>query len=445
LILAKILLPKDFGLIGMSIVFIVVIEALSELGMSAALIQKKDDSEVEKMYDTVFCTSVLWGVILYLVISFILAPIVSFFYEEPILTKVIPFLSLGILIKPLTTIHQVVLTRKLDFKKISKILNKSVFIAGITSIILALLDFGIWSLVTNYVLNILITVPLFFLSTRYRPTFSWNRDYFKEIFNFGVYSTSTSVFSTLTYNIDNLIIGKVLGANLLGAYSLSFSLTENLRQMISNVLNKVMYPVFGQNQDDILRLKDYFLSIVRINAIIIYPLMTCLFIFADQIIIIFGDKWTPSIYPLRILSLAVMVHLIVNSFTSLLRGLGKPKTEMKIIILTTLLVLLPSLFIGISNYGLKGASYAILINKLVLVITGLFILNKEINLSIIEIYNSIYKVVFSVVVSGIIVFFIGKMGFTNFFLRFSLYFILYVVIIYLLEKKEIKVLIDKIK
>src|SRR5690606_5353534 len=161
------------------------------------------------------------------------------------------------------------------------------------------------------------------------------------IFSFGIYSTGTSIFSTLTYNFDNLIIGKMLGASMLGAYTLSFSLTEQLRQTLSAVLNKVMYPVFGKTQDDKQKLKNYFLKIVNFNALIIYPLMAYFFLFAKEVISFFGEKWSDAVLPLKILSIAMMIHLLINSFTSLIRGLGKPKLEMKIIIGLTLFVLIP--------------------------------------------------------------------------------------------------------
>ncbi len=226
-ILAKLLLPNEFGLVGMCTVFIAVATAASELGMSTALIQKKNDHEAEEMYSTAFWSGIIWGIGIYIFLSFIIAPLAALFYKEPMLNIIIPILSLGILLRPFSLIHIVILTRKMDFKSIAKILNFSALIAGIISIIGAIFfNFGVWALVLNNCLAVLISVPLFFVVTKWKPNLEWKKLHFKNIFGFGVYSTGSTIFSTLTYNIDNLMIGKMLGASMLGSYTLSFSLTE---------------------------------------------------------------------------------------------------------------------------------------------------------------------------------------------------------------------------
>ena len=292
LILARLLLPDQFGLIGMCVVFIAVADAASELGIGEALIQKKEDALVEPMFSTAFWSGIVWGLALFLAMSLLVGPFAAYFYEEPLLVQLVPALSIGILLKPFTTMHMVILTRQMNFKKIANAYNTASLIAGVIAITAAYLNFGVWALVLNSVLATVFTLPFLLRATKWIPSLEWNRLYFKEIFGFGAYSSATRIFSTITYNFDNLIIGKMLGASFLGAYTLSFSLTENLRQMISNVLNKVMYPVFGKNQDDAFKLKNYFLKIINLNALVIYPLMAFFMMFARNIIFtLFGEKW----------------------------------------------------------------------------------------------------------------------------------------------------------
>jgi O-antigen/teichoic acid export membrane protein len=430
----------------MCTVFIAVAGAASELGMSAALIQKKENKTAEVMYSTAFWTGIFWGLGVFLVLGFGVGPFAASFYVEPQLLILIPILSLVILIKPFSLIHIVILTRKMDFKSLAKILNTSSLIAGFISISGAFFfDIGVWALVVNSVLSVGLSLPFLFLKTKWIPRFEWNKTYFKDIFGFGAYSSGTLIFSTLTYNIDNLMIGKLLGSSSLGAYTLSFSLTEQFRQAISGVLNKVMYPVFGKNQDDKERVKMYFLKIVNLNSIVIYPIMVFLLLFANEIIIgFFGEKWSDSIIPLKILSIAMMLHLLVNSFTSLIRGLGKPKLEMKIIIGLTTLVLIPGLYIGISNFGLIGVASAILLNKICLVVIGLIVLKREINLPIYSIYKAVANPILSVLIS-VLVIIITKGINNNVFLLMTLYIISYLLIIYKLEGKMIKNLVSNIK
>ncbi|WP_405294435.1 lipopolysaccharide biosynthesis protein [Algibacter sp. Ld11] len=436
IILAKLLLPNEFGLVGMAMVFIAVATAASEFGIEAALVQKKDDYEAEKMYSTAFWTGLAWGLGLYLLISFIVGPFAANFYEEPMLITLVPVLSLSILFRPLILIHTVILTRAMNFKKMAKIFNLSALIAGVTALISAYFNFGVWALVINSVLGSLISFPLLLLATKWKPNLEWNKEHFKNIFGFGAYSTATTIFGAITYNIDNLMIGKLLGSSSLGAYTLSFSLTEQLRQVISNVLNKVMYPVFGKSQDNKEKLKDYFLKIINLNSLVAYPLMAFILIFSEDIILgFFGDKWIETIVPLQILSIAMMVHLSVNSFTSLIRGLGKPQLEMKIIIGLTLIVLVPSLYIGIVNYGLKGAAYAILLNKIALVIVATIVLRREIDLSFFEILKAIKSAFLGVLCASSAVFITCYfININNLLVLAPIYIIFYLLIIYKLEK-----------
>ncbi|MDN3664924.1 MULTISPECIES: lipopolysaccharide biosynthesis protein [Algibacter] len=439
LVLAKILLPNEFGLVGMCTVFIVIADGASELGMSAALIQRKEEEEVKAMYSTAFWSGLIWGILLYAITSFIIGPFAAHFYNEPILTTLFPVLSLSILIRPLSLVHVVILTRAMDFRKIAKIFNISALIAGVLALIAAYSDMGIWALVINNVLALGLTIPFLYVAIKWKPTFEWNKDYFKSIFGFGAYSTGTSIFSTLTYNIDNLIVGKILGSSLLGAYTLSFSLTEQLRQMISAILGKVMFPVYGKSQDNKEQLKDYFLKIVNFNAIIIYPIMTFLIVFSRDIIVgFFGDKWEQAVIPLKILSLAVMVHLLVNSFGTLIRGLGKPKVEMKIIIGLTILILIPSLYVGVSYFGLVGAAYAIVFNKITLVVTALIVLNKEVGLTIFDVFKAVRSAIASLLLSVCIVYILISFKIENIFILSIVYAISYLVSVYFMEKKNIE-------
>ncbi|MFV0375792.1 MAG: lipopolysaccharide biosynthesis protein [Mangrovibacterium sp.] len=447
LLLAKLLLPDDFGLIGMTSIFIAVVSAASELGMGAALIQKKDNYKAERLYDTAFWTGVLWGIGLYLVMCLAVGPLIAKFYDEPILVKLIPVLSIGILLKPLNLVHIVILTRSMNFKRLAMIQNSAALIAGLLGILAAFLGFGVWALAIDTFLTALLSIPLLFLSTKWMPKLEWHYSHFKEIFSFGMYSTGTAIFSTTTYNIDNLMIGKMMGAGPLGAYTLAFSLTEMLRQTISSILNKVMYPVFGQLQDNKERLKGYFLKIVKINAITIYPLMTYFILEGGNLIIaIFGDKWEAAIIPLKILSLAVMVHLLINSFASLLRGLGHPGLEFKIILATTIFVLVPSLYLGISNWGLIGASIAILLNKMSLVIVACFVLNRYIKITLLEIVSAVKGAILSIGI-GFILAYAVRLLVPNIHWTFisMIYFLSYGALLLYFEKEELKLLATRLK
>jgi len=443
LILAKILLPEQFGF--------AIANAASELGMGAALIQKKEDSVAQSMYPTAFISGIIWGGFLFLLMSFLIGPMAAWFYQEPFLIYLIPALSISVIVTPLSFIHHVILVRKMDFKSLAKILNISAVLAGVVAVVSAIGGAGVWSLVVHQVLSPLLALLFYYYMVSWTPKLIWNKQHFKAIFGFGAYATGTRVFSTVTYNIDNLLIGKLLGSSPLGAYSLAFNLTETLRQTLSKVINNVMFPVFGKNQDNIEKLKNYFLNIIKINAILIYPVMGFLFLFSHEIIFfIFGDKWEDAVAPIQILSVAMMIHLLINSFTSLLRGIGKPELEMKIIMVLTILVLIPGLFVGIKIAGLTGAAYAILINKSILVLVALVVLRREINLKISQVFRSVLKPVMALLAAMALVYIIKikvntSEGMIALLLPMIMYGACYAGVIFYLEKKTMQHFITLIK
>src|SRR5690554_4279637 len=214
LILARLLFPEDFGIIGMATVFISFIQVLNDAGMGPAIIQKKNLTE--KHLNTVFWTNVFWSLFLYLALSFVVAPLAANFYEQPILTKIIPVLSLSILTSALNTVHFSQLRKELNFKKIAFIRNVSSFVAGIFAVCMAFLDFGVWALVANDIIAYVITVPLFYSATKWKPKIQWDRSILKEVLSFGIFITGSKIIINLVGNADYLLIGKWEGVSAVG-------------------------------------------------------------------------------------------------------------------------------------------------------------------------------------------------------------------------------------
>lgn len=382
LILAKLLLPEQFGVIGMAMVFTGFVQVLTELGIGAALVQRKDEQLSSIHYHTSFWTGVVWSALLFLLMTFIAAPFAADFYKEPILKTLIPVISIGILLSPINLVNKAQLTKQMNFKKIARIENATNIVAGIISIILAFLGAGVWSLAFNSTAIILFAIPFYFKATGWFPKLAWSKRAFKDVFGFGIYTTGTNVINYFINNVDYLLIGKVLSAPALGAYTFAFVLTDTFRSKLMSVINNVMYPLYGKKQGDPQALKKYYLKVVSYNSIIIYPIMVLLLVLAEPIILnIFGDKWHDSIAPLKILSVSVMVHMLVNSNTALIRGLGKPGLEMKLQLFKSF-IFIPTLVFGIYTNGIIGAAWSILINKVIAVVIAQYTFNRLINIKI---------------------------------------------------------------
>lgn len=446
IVLARILYPEQFGLVGMAMVFISFIQAFNELGIGASLVQKKEDELNEVHYHTAFWTGLIWSFFVYFLILIFIGPFASNFYQEPILKKIIPILSIGILISPINLVHNIQLTKKLDFKTLAFISNVANIGAGLLALTAAYFGLGVWALVINTVAISVISMPIFFKMTKWTPKFIWDKSAFRDIFGFGVYYTGTNLVNNTVSKIDYLLIGKLLSASSLGIYTLAFILTDTLRSQIMAIMNKVMYPVYGQLQNEHEKIKEYYLNVVKYNSIIIYPVMGFLIIFGEEFIInFFGEKWEEAILPLQILSLSVIFHMMVNSNTALIRGLGRPGLELKIQLSKAIFLYLPSIFIGTYYFNLIGASIAILINKLISVFIAQYFLKKLLAITFQNLIYALIPSIVSLMSSFAIVLLVNHFIKKNIFLGTFVLFSSYIIFLFPFIKKEIGPLILKLK
>ena len=407
LVLAKILLPEQFGLVGMATVFTGFVSVLTELGIGAALIQKKEGDLTREHYDTAFWTGIVWSASLYLTMAFAIAPLAAKFYNEDILKQLIPIISIGILLSPINLVNRAQLSKQMSFKKIARIESTSNVVAGIISILLALWGAGVWSLAFNSTAIIVFAIPFYFRATNWFPKLSWNKKAFKEIFGFGIFTTGTNMINYFVNNVDYLLIGKLLSAQLLGAYAFAFVLTDTFRSRLMAVINNVMYPLYGKKQSDPAAMKRYYLKVVSYNCVIVFPTMLLLFLLAEPFILsFFGAKWVNSILPLKILAVSIMVQMLVNSNTVLIRALGRPGLEMKLQLLKAV-VYMPALAYGVYKYGIVGASWAVLFSRVFNVLIAQYTFNYLISVKVTtyelfnEIKGSVLATVFAFIVGSI--------------------------------------------
>lgn len=388
LVLAKLLFPEQFGLVGMATVFTSFVQVFNDLGIGAALVQRKKANLREAHLHTAFWTGIVWSVSVYLLIALVAAPLAADFYNEPLLRSIIPVLSIGVLSSPINLVHRAQLTKQMNFKKLAFINNVSTIFSGILSLVLALMGAGVWSLVFNSAASFLIAMPLFFKATHWTPKFIWEKQAFKDVFGFGVYTTGANFVNTLASNIDYLLIGKLLSASALGTYTLAFVLTDTFRNQLTALLNKVMYPVYGQKQEDLTSLKKYYLKVVQYNCLLIYPIMIFFIILGEPFIVnFFGAKWLGTVMPLKVLALSVMIHMLVNSHAVLIRGMGYAKLGMNIQVVKTILYV-PTIALGVYWSGILGAAWAYVFNKVLEVLIAQYYLKKLVNVQLSDLASS---------------------------------------------------------
>jgi teichuronic acid exporter len=444
LILIKLLLPSQFGLVGMATVFTGLVQVINDIGVGAALIQRKEANLTETHYHTAFWTGVAWSVILFVILGAGVGPLAAYFYNQPYLRFIIPVISIGILCSPVNLVHKAQLTRQMNFKKIAIIDNISNIVAGCIAIVLALFGAGIWALVFNTIATVVIAMPLYYNATKWLPKFQWGKQAFKDIFGFGAYTAGANVFTYFYNNVDYLLIGKLLGASTLGIYTFAFVITDTFRSRIMAVINNVMYPIYGKKQSEPVELKRYYLKVVQINCLLVFPIMLFLVLLgAPFVIYIFGAKWQGAIIPLQILSASVMFQMMVSGNTALIRGLGKPGLDMKLQILKAALFV-PTLAYATIYYGILGASIAILFNKFLLVVIAQFTFNflLPVKISTAELLKALYPC-FVASVAATTVCLIGNVVGLHFLFLGVLLFASYGMVVWFMIGHELKLLLKK--
>lgn len=444
LVLARLLFPEDFGVIGMATVFISFIQVLNEAGMGAALIQKKEVDITPVHYSTVFWSNLVWSAFLYLMIFFFITPFMAKFYKEPILNKIVPVLSLSLFAAALNVVHRAQLMKALDFKKIAFVNNFSTLIAGIAALIAAFLGAGVWALVINTVLMYLVTVPLFFIQTRWSPSFKFNSLYLKDILSFGIFTTITLLITNVVNNADYLLIGKYVSVAAVGVYSLAFMMTSLVKGQITSMLNRVMFPFYSRIQDDIVLMKSYYVRLIKYYAIILYPIMLSLILFGDKIVeLFFGTKWFDAVLPMKILAVGMLISVLTNGYNLLFRSIGKPKLEMKIQILVSVFIYLPSIILGLYLNGYIGVAWGSVVSTILNLFIVQALMKKHFDLSLFALYKALLPIFVTSIVAGAIGYFLLLFQ-VNTYISFGVFVIVFLTIYAFILKNEIDFLKHKV-
>lgn len=389
-VLARLLFPEDYGLVGMAAVFISFLEVFNDLGMNAALVQRKEEKLTPLHFDTVFWTGAVWSLFLFLLMGIFGGSFAAQFYGEEQLKIILPVMSLSILLSPINLIHRAQLTKAMNFKKLALVNNISNISSGIIAVVLAFLDFGVWALVFYTISRAIIAIPLFFNATKWKPTFRWGKQEFKDVFGFGVYTTGTAFLNKLTGNIDYLLVGKLVGSAALGFYTFAFIITNAVRDQIVSIINKVLYPVYASLQDSKEKMLNLFLRIVSINNYVVYPVILGVYFFSENLIpLVFGDKWDNSIPIIKILSIAVLIQMLNNSHTVLLRAAGEVRLEMILQFIKSLIFFVPLISLGVYFYGLEGAAYGFTLATLFSVLLSFYFMGKIFHLRMINLLNAV--------------------------------------------------------
>lgn len=321
IILARLLMPSDYGLIAMVGLFFAVSNCFIDSGFTTALIRKKNRTAID--YSTVYVTNVCLS-FLFAVLLCICSPAIANFYNEPILQKVVCISALSLFLNSFLAVQGTRLTINLDFKTKSIIHATTTIIAGIVTIILAFLGYGVWSLIYPTFIVLPIKAILYWHYQHWFPGLTFSVKSCKEFFSFGSKLLISGLLDTLYNNIYPIVIGKKFSATDLGYYGRADGYAALPSITITGMLSKVTFPVLCEIQEDDKRLEQVYRRLLRLSAYVIFPCMIGLAALAKPLIItIITEKWEKSIIYLQILCFSLMWYPIHAINLNLLQVKGR--------------------------------------------------------------------------------------------------------------------------
>lgn len=371
ILLARILMPEDYGVIALTGVFIVIANVFVQTGFSSALIQKKSVSDIE--YSSVFFAGIFVSMTLYLVL-FIGAPFIAAFYSEPILIWVLRVQCLSIIFSGLYSIQNAILVRNMQFKKSFNYRLLGISLQGITGISLAVLGYGVWSLVIANIVNSVVCTVSLWIVVEWKPKFIFSFGKLKSLFSFSSKILMISLTNSIFDNIRSLIIGKSFNSITLGYYNRGYQIPTLIMVNTDGAINAVMFPVLSKCQND----KERFISVyrrsIRTSVFIVFPLMLGLITIAEPLtILLLTEKWLPSVPFLRITSLICMTwpfSIMYQAFNAQ----DKSYVSLKLNIISKTIAII--LILGSIQYGVYALVMSSFISSLIGLSIGAFVIKK---------------------------------------------------------------------
>lgn len=365
IILARLLSPKEYGLLGMLGIFIAISQSFIDSGFSQALIRKQNCTD--KDYSTVFYFNIIVSVILYLIL-FVSANAIGVFFNEPILKNLIRVLGLGLIINSFSIIQTTLLTKRIDFKLQAKIsVISSVFSGGI-SIYMALTGWGVWSLVASSLIRYSTSSLLLWFWSKWKPICNFSIDSIKELFSFGSKLLVSGLIDTIYRNVYSLVIGKYYSAIELGYYSRADQFQSLPSSNLQNIIGRVSYPVLLTIQNDIPRLKEAYKKIVRSTMLISFVLLLGMAAVARPMVLtLLGESWEKTVIYLQMLCFVGMFYPLHALNLNILQVQGRSDLFLRLEIIKKVFAV-PVIFIGVL-WGIK----AMIIGMMLLTLIALYL------------------------------------------------------------------------
>ena len=403
IVLARILMPDDYGTVALVTVFTTIMQVFVDSGLSTALIQKKDADDLD--FSSVFYFNFVVCIILYL-IMFFAAPVIASFYNIPELTPIVRVISLTIVISGVKGVQQSYVSRNMLFKRFFYATLGGTIFSAFLGIAMAYAGFGVWAIVAQQLYNTAIDTLILWITVKWRPKlmFSWER--LKGLLGFGWKLLCSALLDTGYNNLRNLLIGKIYSSSDLAFYNQGDKFPKLIVSNINTSIDSVLLPAMSNEQDSRDRVKSMTRRSIMVSCYIMAPLMIGLACCASNIVtVVLTEKWLPCVFFLQIFCITYMFYPIHTANLSAINALGRSDLFLKLEIwkkVVGLVLLFSTIFISV-----KAMAYSVLISTLTSMIINSWPNKKLLNYSFLEQIKDILPSIILAIGMGAVVYLIG--------------------------------------
>lgn len=366
LFMARLLGPKEYGLIGLTTVFMAISSTFVNSGFPSALIRKKDCTNDD--YSTVFIFNLFVSCICYFIL-FIIAPYVGDFYNEPVLCPILRVLGLMLITQAFCAVQSTILTKNIDFKKKTKITVSKNIISGVIGLLCAYLGFGVWALVIQSLTASILFSIMLWSTTEWYPNLHFSKRSFKELFDYGSKLLVSSLINQTYGQIYPIVIGKFYSATTLGNFSRARHWGNLGSKNLTTILQAITFPVLAKVQDDDKRLENIYRRMIRTSCFIIFPIMIGMSAVAKPLTFVaIGEKWDFSASLLQIICFSMMWYPVHAINLNLLKVKGRSDLFLnleivkKIIGVIILCISVPLGIVSMCYFNILSSLIALFIN-----------------------------------------------------------------------------------
>lgn len=328
IIIARILSPEEFGIVGMTAIFMAIANTVVDSGFGSALIQKKEKTEAD--YSTCFYFNLIVGVVMYAAL-WIAAPFIADFYRTPILTDVTRILGITFIINSLSISQTARMTSEMQFREMSIITIAAQLVTGAVGLVMAMTGFGVWALVFQQLSSCAVRLLGMELYLKWLPRWEFSTKSFKHLFGFGSKILCSSLINTIYNNLYTLIIGRVFSAGDVGHYNRANQFADLPTNSLLQVVMKVAYPLMAKVQDDPERLRASYKKFLNFPLFVLSPILIGMATLAEpMVLVLLGEKWLPAVPLLQILCIGALFNPLTHINLNILYVKGRTDLVLKL-------------------------------------------------------------------------------------------------------------------